>query len=112
MDPRKERDIEQLSLIAVTQQAQIEHLLKVLASQSQRIDELTGGEGELQQALDLLRELNDAEPGTRAAKAPGTSRTRAGTTSLRSASRARSPGPPRNRSSSTRSACTRSMSRT
>lgn len=63
MDPRTERDIEQLRRIAVTQKVQIEHLLKVLAAQSKRIDELTGGNGELQQALDLLEKLNEREAG-------------------------------------------------
>lgn len=61
MDPRTERDIEQLRRIALTQKVQIEHLLKVLAAQSRRIDELTGGDGELQQALDLLEQLNERE---------------------------------------------------
>jgi transposase len=61
VDPRNERDIEQLRRIAVTQKVQIEHLLKVLAAQSKRIDELTGGAGELQQALDLLEQLNERE---------------------------------------------------
>ncbi len=59
MDPRNERDVEQLPRIAITQKVQIEHLLKVLAAQSKRIDELTGGGGELQQALDLLEQLNE-----------------------------------------------------
>jgi transposase len=57
MDLRHERDIEQLRRIALTQQVQIEHLLKVLEAQSKRIDELTGGDGELQQALELLKQL-------------------------------------------------------
>lgn len=63
MDPRNERDVEQLRRIAITQKVQIEHLLKVLAAQSRRIDELTGGDGELQQALDLLEQLNERGAG-------------------------------------------------
>ncbi|HVK87187.1 MAG TPA: IS66 family transposase [Kofleriaceae bacterium] len=63
MDPRIERDIEQLRRIAITQKVQIEHLLTVLAAQSKRIDELTGGGGELQQALDLLEKLKEREAG-------------------------------------------------
>lgn len=57
MDLDREQDLEQLRRIARTQQIQIEQLLKVLASQSRRLDELTGGDGELQQALALLEKL-------------------------------------------------------
>lgn len=70
MDPRREKDIEQLRRIATVQQTQIEHLLKVLAAQSARIDELTGRGGELQQALSLLEQLK--EPAAeQPAKPPG-----------------------------------------
>lgn len=57
MNLRREKDIEQLRRIALMQQVQIEHLLKVLASQSARLDAVTGGTGELQQALTTLDAL-------------------------------------------------------
>lgn len=57
MDLDREDDVEQLRRIARAQQVQIEQLVKVLASQSRRIDELTGGDGELQQALALVQKL-------------------------------------------------------
>lgn len=46
MDLRTERDIEQLRRIALAQKVPIERLLKVLAAQSKRVEELTGGDGE------------------------------------------------------------------
>lgn len=54
---KREKDVEQLRRIALAQQTQIEHLLKVLAAQSRRIDALTGQSGELQQSLALLQEM-------------------------------------------------------
>ena len=58
MDVRREQDIEQLRRVALMQQVQIEQLLKVLSSQSHRIDKLTGNQGELQQSLALLEKLH------------------------------------------------------
>jgi transposase len=57
VDVEREKDIEQLRRIARTQQAQIEQLMRVLASQSKQLDELRGGQGTLQQALELLTEF-------------------------------------------------------
>ena len=57
MDLDREKDVRQLRRIAKMQQVQIDKLLRVLASQSKRIDELVGSPGELQQALDLLEKL-------------------------------------------------------
>ncbi len=57
VDLKREHDIEQLRRIALMQQLQIEKLLKILASQSKRIDELVGLPGELQQALALMDKL-------------------------------------------------------
>lgn len=57
VDLDREKDVEQLRRIAKMQQVQIDKLLKVLASQSKRIDELVGSPGELQQALALLEKL-------------------------------------------------------
>lgn len=57
VDLDRESDIEQLRRIAKTQQVQIDKLMKVLAAQSQRIDQLVGSKGELQQALALLEQL-------------------------------------------------------
>ena len=57
VDLKGASDIEQLRRIAVMQQVQIEQLLKILASQSKRIDGFLGQAGELQQALALLEKL-------------------------------------------------------
>jgi transposase len=57
VDLDREKDLEQLRRIAKMQQVQIDKLLKVLAAQSQRIDQLVGSPGELQQALALLEQL-------------------------------------------------------
>jgi transposase len=54
VDVEREKDIEQLRRIALTQQAQIEQLMRVLAAQSKQLDELRGGQGTLQQVLQLL----------------------------------------------------------
>jgi len=54
VDLRREKDIEQLRKIALVQQSQLERLLQILASQSERLDALTDGDGELQRALELL----------------------------------------------------------
>jgi transposase len=64
MDVRRERDVEQLRKIALMQQVQIEHLLKVLSAQSEQLDELRGKRGELQQALALLDKLNERTKAT------------------------------------------------
>ena len=50
-------DFEQLKRIAQAQKTQINHLMKVLAAQSQRIDALVGGDKELQQSLELLQAM-------------------------------------------------------
>jgi transposase len=73
MNLRKESDIEQLRRIALAQQTQIEHLLKVLSAQSKRIDELSGRGGELQQALALLEELKarGEQPGPKGGSTEG-----------------------------------------
>lgn len=57
MDLRRENDVEQLRRVALTQQVQIEQLLKVLSAQSRRLDQLTGSDGELQHSLSLLEQL-------------------------------------------------------
>ncbi len=62
MDLRREKDIEQLRRIALVQQRELEKLLDVLAAQSERIDALTGDEGELQRALELLRRQQGDAP--------------------------------------------------
>lgn len=64
MDISRERDIEQLRKIALVQQVQIEHLMKVLGAQSKQLDELRGSQGELQQALALLEEINERKGAT------------------------------------------------
>jgi transposase len=58
VDIKREKDVEQLRRIALVQQVQIQHLLRVLAGQSARIDTLSGKDGELQRSLALLEELN------------------------------------------------------
>ncbi len=67
MDVRNESDIEQLRRIALTQETQIRHLLDALQSKCKTIDELRGDEGELQQTIAMLNELqacSDAKPST------------------------------------------------
>ena len=59
---RREKDIEQLRKIALVQQSQLERLLEVLAAQSERLDALTGGDGELQRALELLEKTKGTAP--------------------------------------------------
>lgn len=57
MDVRNESDIEQLRRIALTQQSQIRVLLDVLQRQSEELDVLKGTDGDLQEKLALLNEL-------------------------------------------------------
>jgi len=57
MDIERENDVEQLRRIALTQKVQIDHLLKVLSMQSERIDALEGKDGELQRTLELLETM-------------------------------------------------------
>ena len=70
MDLDREKDVRQLRRIAKMQQVQIDKLLRVLASQSKRIDELVGSPGELQQALDLLEKLAPKADAKAADEAP------------------------------------------
>jgi transposase len=58
VDLTRERDIEQLRLIAQTQQVQIEQLLKVLTQKCRELSALKGNEAELQQTLTLVQELS------------------------------------------------------
>ena len=53
-----EKDIEQLRRIALAQKTQIEHLVKVIETQSEHLDALRGTKGELQQALAFVEKLN------------------------------------------------------
>jgi len=62
VDLDRENDVEQLRRIAKMQQVQIDKLLKVLAAQSKKIDQLIGSPGELQQALALLEQLEPRTP--------------------------------------------------
>ena len=62
MDLRGEKDPEQLRKIVLVQQSQLERLLEVLAAQSERLDALTGGDGELQRALELLEKTKGTAP--------------------------------------------------
>ena len=63
VDLRREKDIEQLRKVALVQQSQLERLLELLASQSDRIDALSGADGELQRAIAFLeRNGNDGAP--------------------------------------------------
>ncbi|MGE3674855.1 MAG: IS66 family transposase zinc-finger binding domain-containing protein, partial [Polyangiaceae bacterium] len=57
MDIERERDIEQLRLIARTQQKQIEQLLRVVNAKSKELEALKGDPNELQQTLELLARL-------------------------------------------------------
>ena len=57
MDPRREKDIEQLRRIALTQKVQIDQLLRVLTSKCKELEALKGSEGELQQTIELLNEV-------------------------------------------------------
>ncbi len=57
MDIRREDDPDQLRRIALTQQVQIKHLLDVLRTQSEQLDELRGTSGDLQEKLALLNAL-------------------------------------------------------
>jgi transposase len=61
VDIRRERDIEQLRRIALTQQTQIRNLLDTLQSKCDVIDELRGDSGELQQTIELLNRLQEAQ---------------------------------------------------
>ncbi len=56
MDIQREKDVEQLRRIALTQQTEIRRLLDTLQSKCHVIDELRGESGELQQTLDALNE--------------------------------------------------------
>ena len=57
MDLRAERDIEQLRRIALSQQVQIEQLLRVLRAQAAELAALKGNGQELQQTLALVEDL-------------------------------------------------------
>jgi len=57
VDLRGEKDIEHLRRIALVQQTQIQHLMKVLAAQSKELESLKGNPEELQQTLALLEAL-------------------------------------------------------
>lgn len=59
MDLRRERDIEQLRRIALTQQQQIDHLLRVLQAKSEELQALKGDPAELQQTLKLVEALRE-----------------------------------------------------
>lgn len=70
MDLQRENDIEQLRKVALVQQRQLERLLDVLAAQSERLDALTGGDGELQRALELLESYKGSAPSQDDARRP------------------------------------------
>ncbi len=57
VDVQHEKDIEQLRRVALAQRAQIESLLKVLASQAAELGALKGKTDELQQTLALVEQL-------------------------------------------------------
>lgn len=59
MDVDRVNDVETLKRIARTAQTQVAHLLKILEAQSRRIDALVGGDGELQQSLELLEAMKE-----------------------------------------------------
>ncbi len=54
MNPRRETDIEHLRRVALTQQVQIEQLLRVLKSKCEELEALKGNPEELQQTVALI----------------------------------------------------------
>lgn len=80
MDLRRENDVEQLRKIALTQQVQIEQLVRVLAHKCGELEALKGSVGELQQTLALVEQLAQKErakdaDASEAAPAEGTEKT-------------------------------------
>jgi transposase len=88
VDLRRETDIEQLRRVALTQQVQIEQLLKVVSQKCKELSALKGSEQELQQTLSLIEELTrkaDAaksaqDAADKAARKPSKPRTEFGST--------------------------------
>ena len=76
MDLQRERDIEQLRRIALTQDKQIQHLLQVLERKCAELAELKGHEQELQQTLQLLEQMQAREQRQAVATAPTAERER------------------------------------
>jgi transposase len=57
LDLRREKDIERLREVALLQASQLEHLVTILSRKCAELEKLKGSEGELQQTLKLLEQV-------------------------------------------------------